>query len=59
MRLYSVEASAADERIGNYVGICMEAGGYQFDLRGSGCTATYDPWRNPFCYRPTTNDDGG
>jgi hypothetical protein len=59
LRLYPAEPGAADERIGNYVGICMEAGGYQFDLRGPGCTPKLDPWRNPFCYRPTTPEDGG
>lgn len=45
--------------IQDYVPICMEVAGYQWDLKGASCTPTYSPWRNPWCYRPTTQADGG
>lgn len=62
IHLYPGQQPEESDAIHSYVAICAEAAGLQWDLHGPACNdraVIKFAWRNPWCYRPTNDRDGG
>lgn len=51
MRTYPSQQLETSSDIAVFIEVCMEAKGYQADLKGPSCIPNLHPDRNPDCYR--------
>ena len=50
MRVYPAQTAESSAEASNYLRVCMEAHGHEFDLKGRSCIPTMRPEHNPACY---------